>query len=171
MSLALKEVLELGGNESDMELLASVNSDDDNEATFTSEKIIEESVLAGLQKLLKELPKTKNDKGKKDDKKTQKSFVVLEDKVQPSVATPSILIAEASVDSTGKLQKLNSKLMKEPLPKNLVFETNSNWYGLQDMPVLHSTGVLSKGDIGLMFERAKDLYDSQVEIYRGKQRF
>jgi hypothetical protein len=184
-SLTLQEVADLGGNDSDLELLQGIDSDQEYDGPEKpSLPLDEDSILAELQELI----------GENKEEKYQLS------KKKKEVAEPKPIVATKIVDKNEKVvekkdkgaerierDKKNKAARKEkpavaapPVvldktqPKKLLFEASENWHGIE-LPVLvpsaESGGRWEQVEIDRMYEKAKALYESQCAIHKGMFEF
>lgn len=144
MKLTLDEVKDLGGNESDMELLKGIDSDDDegDEETvvgLTDSETPEASLVDELKRLIHS-----------------------PDKVSP---TPEQKAANKTV------QQNIAKLVKKKFPKKLLFNPAETWYDIQ-LPLLQEkvSDDIKEQYTEKLFDLAHSLYEAQADIYRGTTR-
>ncbi|KAL3897440.1 MAG: hypothetical protein SGCHY_003409 [Lobulomycetales sp.] len=140
MKLTLDEVKDLGGNESDMELLKGIDSDDDegDEETvvgLTDSETPEASLVDELKRLIHS-----------------------PDKVSP---TPEQKAANKTV------QQNIAKLVKKKFPKKLLFNPAETWYDIQ-LPLLQEkvSDDIKEQYTEKLFDLAHSLYEAQADIYR-----
>jgi hypothetical protein len=184
MSLSLQEVADLGGNDSDFELLQGVDSDQENDGTTGRQggaktAVDEDSILAGLQELLgEEKGKTTKPKKKKESSEPTPVIVKIAEKKDKGAER---IERDKKVKADRAARKENPVAVVVPTgttdkapqncPKKLLFEPSDNWYAIE-LPALvasaESGGRWEQVEIDRMYEKAKGLYESQVAIYKSE---